>query len=211
MVFCCDASADGQEQDTRQLPTRGRTLICKSSVMNMGNNPGAVGVAPDAEPVGMLRVRQPRTYLLSHTMALTVAMKCIPLNARPAMESRFQAAEARGKASVAHSCCICATPVQWFEEAFGPQYRISRVLYASDVLSRRGQFDDLSEFYLMDAILSRDLMTTPDSAEHQRPDEIVWPPAYDDLDLEDKSAFKYRTLIAYLPGAGIFYCARERG
>ena len=77
--------------------------------MNMGNNPRVVGAATDAEPVGMLRVRPPRTYLPSHTMALTVAMKRIPLDACPAVESRFQAAAVlKGKASVAHSRCSCA-------------------------------------------------------------------------------------------------------
>ena len=81
-------------------------------------------------------------------MTLSVTVKRIPLNVRPVMESRFQAAETRGKASVAYSHCICATPVQWFEEAFGPQYWISRVNFVSDMLSRKGQYDDLSEFCL---------------------------------------------------------------
>ena len=60
----------------------------------------------------------------------------------------------------------------------------------------------------MDVILNCDLMTTPDCAECRRPDEIVWPPAYHGHDMEDdKLDFKFRTLIAYLPGAGVFYCA----
>ena len=123
--------------------------------MNMGNNLRVVGEAHDAEPVGMPRVRPPRSYLPSHTMALTVAMKFTPLDTRPAMESRFQAAVARGTASVAHSRCICATPVQWFEEAFGPSIGFLG-FFASDVLSRKGQQDDLSEFYLMDPEPSTD-------------------------------------------------------
>ena len=143
MVFCCDTSADDQEQGHQTISNTWSHFDLQAKRYEREKQPQVVGVAPDVEPVGMPRVRPPRTYLPSHTMALTVTMKCIPLNARPAMKSRFQAAVAKGKASVAHSRCICATPpVQWFAEAFGPQYRISRVTFASDVLSRKGQWDD---------------------------------------------------------------------
>jgi hypothetical protein len=33
--------------------------------------------------------------------------------------------------------------------------------------------------------------------------------AYGDGDLVDDMDFKYRTFVAFLPGAGVFYCARE--
>ena len=84
----------------------------------MANNGQVVDVAHDAEPALMPRVRLPITYLPSDLMALTVATKCIPLNAHSGMRTRFEAAMARGTASVAGSSCICATPVRWFEEGF---------------------------------------------------------------------------------------------
>ena len=84
----------------------------------MANNVQAVDVARDAEPALMPRVPLPNTYLPSHLMALNVAMKCIPLNARSGIRTRFEEAVLRGTASVAGSSCICATPVRWFEEGF---------------------------------------------------------------------------------------------
>ena len=165
-------------------------------------------------PRGFRSEKGPSTCLrLAKSLyGLNVAMKCTPLtNARSGMRTRFEEAVSRGTASVAGSSCICATPVQWFEEGFGPQYRISRVIFASDVLPRKqGQHDDLSVFFLMDVILHRQLRTRiRGGAQPLFSDEIVWARADDERDLEDESDFKYRTLIAYLPGAGVFYCARD--
>ena len=108
------------------------------------------------------------------------------------MRTRFEEAVLRGTASVAGSSCICATPVQWFEKGFGPQYRISWVIFASDVLPRKqGQHDDLSVFFLMDVILHRQLRTgCRGRAQPVYSDDNVWARADDERDLEDESDFK---------------------
>jgi hypothetical protein len=42
------------------------------------------------------------------------------------------------------------------------------------------------------------------------PEAVRYELAYCDNDLSQDSDFKYRTLIAFLPGAGVLYCPRER-
>jgi hypothetical protein len=42
------------------------------------------------------------------------------------------------------------------------------------------------------------------------PDTVRYAPAYCDYDLSHDSDFKYKTLIAFFPGAGVLYCPRER-
>ena len=84
-------------------------------------------------------------------------------------------------------------------------------MFASDVLhGKQGQHNDLSVFFFMDVILHRQLRTRiRGRVQPSFSDEIVWARADDECDLEDESDFKYRTLIAYLPGAGVFYYARD--
>jgi hypothetical protein len=72
--------------------------------------------------------------------------------------------------------------------------------------------DDLSEFFLMDVILNRRIVASrnDDDVAEPDPDSVVMVRAYGDDDLVDDVDFKYRTLVAFLPRAGVFYCARER-
>jgi hypothetical protein len=42
------------------------------------------------------------------------------------------------------------------------------------------------------------------------PDVVLMAAAYDVEDLLDNTDYKYRTIILFLPGAGIFYCAHEK-
>ena len=63
----------------------------------------------------------------------------------------------------------------------------------------------------MDVIFNRELVR--DEAEGPRcdPDHVVMCSAKSDVaNLSPDSDFMYRTVVAYLPGAGVFYCARER-
>ena len=72
--------------------------------------------------------------------------------------------------------------------------------------------DDLSEFFLMDVILNRRIVASrnDDDVAEPDPDSVVMVRAYGDDDLVDDVDFKYRTLVAFLPSAGVFYRARER-
>lgn len=181
--------------------------------MNLGNNPRVLGVDEENDGgFGMPRVRTERSFLPSHSMALRVAVKCIPLRGRELMEHRFQEAMTKGRARAGDDGCLCATPVRWFKEGFGPQYRVCQLNSMDEMFPSPGIRDDLSEFFLMDVILNRRIVTprNDDDVAEPDPDSVVMVRAYGDGDLVDDADFKYRTLVAFLPGAGIFYCARER-
>ncbi len=112
---------------------------------------------------------------------------------------------------------ICGTPLRLVE--FGlcrDVYPIERLRSLDDVFPRCGISYHLSEFILMDVILNRRLLQQERAdggsftAPARNPDVVVMAAAYDVEDLFDDADYKYRTMIAFLPGAGIFYCARER-
>jgi hypothetical protein len=67
----------------------------------------------------------------------------------------------------------------------------------------------LMEFFLSDVILNR-AVKAADSDGMADPDKVVKAVAYNDDDIDQQSDRKYRSAIAFLPGAGVFYCARER-
>jgi hypothetical protein len=54
--------------------------------MNLGNNPRVLVMEENAGGFGMPRVQTVRSFLTSHSMALRVAMKCIPLQGQELME-----------------------------------------------------------------------------------------------------------------------------
>jgi len=209
-----------RNHDNDRIAARRKTSICKSSVMNLGRtNPrvlgGVVEGARGDVAVAMPRTRSERNYLPSHSMALSVVLKCIPLCGREAMRKKFAKALEGGKTSNdgVPGLSVCATPVRWFKEALGPRYHVSQLCSLDDMFatSHDRMHNYLSEFFLMDVILNRKLITTSCGDLTERdPDLVVMAPAYEDDDLRDQSDYKYRTLIAFLPGAGIFYCARER-
>ena len=80
-----------------------------------------------------------------------------------------------------------------------------------EMLPGPGMYDDLSEFFLMDVILNRRIVPPRnDHVAESDPDSVVMVQAYNDRDSVDDVDFKYRTIVAFLPGVGVFYCACER-
>ena len=77
----------------------------------------------------------------------------------------------------------------------------------------------LTEFIAMDVILNRKMTPTAAAASggscgtaiaaSGNRNEILFPPAHKDEDLEDKNNYKYRTLFAFLPGMGVLYSGTE--
>jgi hypothetical protein len=65
------------------------------------------------------------------------------------------------------------------------------------------------EFFLFDVILNR-AVKLADTDGVADPDKVVKALAYNDNDIDQRLDRKYRSAIAFLPGAGVFYCARER-
>jgi hypothetical protein len=213
--------------DNDRLATLRRTSICKSSVLNLGQNPRFVGRTADNIGRSMPTRRSERNYFPSHERVLSVILKCVPLRdgfgrERGFVERRFRAvmAEDKGKlggGKVPGETSICGTPLRWVE--FGlcrDVYPIERLHSLDDVFPRCGISYHLSEFILMDVILNRRMLQqegdggSPTTTSVHDPDDVVMASAYDVEDLFDDADYKYRTMIAFLPGAGVFYCARER-
>ena len=208
-----------RNDDNDRLENKARTSVCKSSVMNLGNNPrvhgdavvGGIGMMAVAMPAG----RRERNYLPSHSMVLQVLLKCVPISlpygeGREMVQRRFGDAILKGP-RLAGEPTLCATPVRWVKEALHPTYHLARVKSLDDMVPHPGMQQGLSEFFLMDVILNRQVLPTVQVDVPRNPDDVVMANAYSDAaNLEPESDPKYRTLIAFLPGSGVFYCARER-
>jgi hypothetical protein len=217
-----------RNEDNNRLATRRRSSVCKSSVMNLGNNPrvfgvpdvsgGAAEVAPSAPTAERLPVhRSARNYLPSHRMVKETMLRCLPLRlthgeGRAAVASRFDDAMGVGRGrEISTERHLCGTPLSWIEAALSPSYDVIPVCSLDDIMgAERGMVASNGSFFLMDVILNRELVR--DIKEGPRdPDHVVMASAKsDEANLLPDSDFKYRTLVAYLPGAGVFYCARER-
>jgi hypothetical protein len=69
-------------------------------------------------------------------------------------------------------------------------------------------------FYVMDVILNR--AVSPDGGgvgkvdSHESPDRVVLMRSSCPEDNDDKSNYKFRAMLLFLPQCGVFYCARER-
>ena len=98
--------------DNIKISRRGWISICRSSVMNLGNNPRVLGMDKNAGGFGLPRVCTVRSFLSSHSMALRVTLKCIPLQGQELMEHQFQEVMTKGKARAGDDIWLCATPVQ---------------------------------------------------------------------------------------------------
>ena len=101
---------------------------------------------------------------------------------------------------------------EWIEEVLGIRTEFVSLLSMDEMFPGPGMRNDLSEFFLMDAILNRRIVPprNDNNVAEPDPDSVVMVQAYGDGDLVDDLDFKYRTLVAFLPGAGVFYCAREQ-
>jgi hypothetical protein len=86
LPYSFDRVLNDQELRQRLNSRCGWTSICKSSVMNLGNNPRVLGMEENAGGFGMPCVCTVRSFLPSRSMALRVAMKCIPLQGQGLME-----------------------------------------------------------------------------------------------------------------------------
>ena len=167
-----------------------------------------------------------RNYFPSHERVLSVILKCVSLCDRFGRERGFverlfrdMMEKDRGKVGggkVPGEANICGTPLRWVEFGLCPDvYPIKRLCSLDDVFPRCGITYHLSEFILMDVILNRRLLQregadggSPTTPAHDL--DVVVASAYDVEDLLDNADYMYRTMIAFLPGAGIFYCACQR-
>jgi hypothetical protein len=171
--------------DNIRISKRGRTSICKSSVMNLGNNPRVLGMEENVGGFGLPRVCTARSFVPSHSMALRVAMKCIPLQRRELMKHRFQETMKKGRFFI--------SLLQWM--------RCFQAMGCATTFWNSFLWTSSSTVELCPP--RNNNVAKPDR------DSVVMVQAYGDGDLVDDMDFKYRTFVAFLPGAGVFYCARE--
>jgi hypothetical protein len=121
-----------------------------------------------------------------------------------------------GVGKVPGEASVCGTQFQWVE--IGPCRDVypTEQMHSLDDLFPRGEISNLLSEYilLMVVILNRRLLQRNGdggsaTTSVRDPDVVMMAAAYDVEDLLDDADFKYRMMIAFLPGAGIFYSARE--
>jgi hypothetical protein len=233
--------------DNEKLRRRGRTSICRSTVLNLGiDNPRVVVVPATKKRLGkkMPQKRTRRAYLPSSRKVLEIIRKCFPLNAGgnicPDYGLRFETAFRKVVLTgvLDGDVKICGTPLRWISHALGSLYSdsgggdsccaITQLQSLDEMFMKNGSTSNyLSEFILMDVILNRKVTPTAaasSAGNHTTvhattgegtttaafdPDAVVMASAYGCEDLDDDNDYKYRTLLAFLPGAGVFYCSRE--
>ena len=89
-------------------------------------------------------------------------------------------------------------------------YCVSKIRSIDEAYHKRGLHKHTSDFFLLDVIQNRTEDLKQDSV-NRDPDEVGMALACEDGDMADAMDFKYRTILAFLPGAGIFYdCCGQR-
>jgi hypothetical protein len=200
----------------------GRTLpseVCLATIAG-GLSGRAVATATTAGPVN----RKPRNCHLSHNQVGSLIAKCLPLTHVDCFDVAFRRECAAGLASnyvwsPDNAAVVVKTPVSWINSALISTFGGNCLSLeqcsadANDVfgLNSRDNIvgNNFFEVILMDCILKRrepgdnELSNTAiDAAQPMK--------AYAGSQCTEQDNFRYRTCIAILPGAGIFYCARER-
>ena len=136
-----------RNKDNEQLRLRGRTSICRPTLLDMGNTPRT---ALDSFDHGGQRMAttMPRTryagrgYFPSHLQVLALLMRCVPASdpqsgTRVEMEERFLDIKAGNKVDRAE-LKLCKTPLRWIEYALGGRFLISQIESLDDVYANDG-------------------------------------------------------------------------
>ena len=213
-----------RNSDNDTLARKQRSSICRSSVLNFGNSSRVHGVGAAIGGGGprMPQRRKPKDCLPSHTSVIGVMMKCLPMCGPHEMDRfefkrRFE--KARKDLGKDASARLCMTPISWIDQALPRNYSLGRLHCLDDFFLREEKRTNLSEFIIMDVILNRRLVRARadvegggivrDGGDYDQ-DAVRYAPAYCEDDLSPDMDYLYRTLIAFLPGAGVLYCPRER-
>jgi hypothetical protein len=104
--------------------------------------------------------------------------------------------------------------VRWIQHSLKEKcYHATQLRSLDKLYQRPGVHDHLSEFFLLDVILNRERPLQGDGVAplaERDPDAVAFACAYTDSDFEDEKDHEYCAVLAFLPGAGAFYCYRER-
>ena len=137
--------------------------------------------------------------------------KAAPRNlCRDNVSQRFNAAKEHSiiDAEKDHGALLCRTPIKWM---LSPHYVVHKVKSLDDVMGCSGMATGDADFFLMDVILNHEEMLRSTTDVPRNLDDVVMVTAnHDPENLKPSCDLKYCTLVAFPPGAGVFYCARER-
>ena len=169
-------------EDNEKLRRRGRTSICRSTVLNLGiDNPRVVVVPATKKRLSkkMPQKRTRRSYLPSSRKVLELVRKCFPLNAGGNIfpdygrfETAFQKVVLTG--SIDGEVKICRTPLRWIAHALRSSYSdsgrgncccaITQLQSLDEIFMNNGSTSQyLTEFILMDVILNRKVTPTSEN------------------------------------------------
>jgi hypothetical protein len=189
-----------RNDDNDRLAKRGWTSICRSSVQNLGDNPRITGVRNMGGTAQMPKKQKARQFKPSHSRVLLRLLKCVPLCLQAELRGHFE--QQIRSVKTEHDQCIAATPIQWIRGALKElNYCVSQIGSIDDVYPKPGMQDHTSKFFLLDVIHN---CKTHVKGE-QDPDEVRMAAACNDSDMEDNMDYRYRTVLGFLPGAGVFY------
>ncbi len=189
----------------------GRTSICQPTLLSMGTSPWT---APnESGDGGKRRVTTPRTrYARDYVLAFL--LRCVPNSdpqsgSRAEMEARFRDVKNAGTLDRAEAK-LCITPLRWIKHALGARFHVTQMDSLNNVSASDGaEQTHLIEFFLFDVIRSRPVKPA-DTDGVADPDKVVKAVAYNDDNIDQRSDCKYRSAIAFLPEAGVFYWARQK-
>ncbi|KAI2508886.1 hypothetical protein MHU86_5496 [Fragilaria crotonensis] len=120
---------------------------------------------------------------------------------------------------------LCGTPMSFILNSLNTVYQhdydVLQLSSISDMFLEHNanagaSVDFVQKVYLMDVILNRSMSPSSSPAPSAGegvlidPDIVAVMRCFEDDDLMDSVDFKFRTCLAFIPDAGIFYCARER-
>ncbi|KAI2505999.1 hypothetical protein MHU86_8410 [Fragilaria crotonensis] len=178
----------------------------------------------------MPKKRKQRNYFPSSPKVLALLLKCFPMNGGNFSEggdfaTAFRDAVKTG--TMKGEVKICGTPLRWIAYALACSFGLNNDSDRSTAITQLRSVDDmfmkhgsssefLSEFILMDVICNRKITPTAAAALGKSgsgtlgDNDVVMAPASEEEDLDDvNDFFKYRTLLAFLPGVGVFYAVRD--
>ena len=207
-----------RNEDNDRLTGKGRSSVCMSSVMNLGNNPRVLGAEEGGEAIAskMPRCCLARNHRPSHEMVMETLLRCLPIRLThgegwKTVSSRFDDAMKERKGAAAGEMHVCDTPLRWIKSALSPRYHVASVRLLDDIMGAQWMMCGVGAFLQMDVILNHELVRSNMEAPPCNPDDVVMALAKSDVaNLGPDRDFMYRTVEAYLPGAGVIYCARER-
>jgi hypothetical protein len=211
--------------DAARIGAARRTSCCVTAVRNMGATPRLISnVTEEGGADSLPQARKKRTCMPSQTQARNLLSKCIelPEYAHWSFADYFDKAALAGKGDGDVEIC-CQTPVRWIKAGIlGPHsnsvwhrkdVEITRLREMGEMFPENGSRNPFHhEVFVMDVILNR-ADCRPATAglgdKHSPavdPDQVSMVHSFELGDQDASVDWKFRTMICFIPAAGVFYC-----